>query len=297
MADDHEHQEGEGHESAGHGGGHGAGHSAGHEEHEGAPEWLISFADNVALLMGFFVILLAMNMAKQTTGGIGGEGQMGENISVAEADFVIGIREAFNTPISVNSTRTEDQPYIRRILEKRSGGPATQDGPPGRHQSTQSIEKGTYNRVNATINFENRQALLTSDGRTILAELASRIKDQRWIVEVRGHASPLETMHNQTRGRDLSYQRGMAVASALVENGMKWELLRVVACGDSSRVAPRALTAEDDRQNQRVEVIVTNEPAGQDPYSKAAPAPRDAIPTGDAIPTDDAGPDSQPGDH
>ncbi len=291
MADDHESKDGETHEGGGHSGGHGASHGGGHEEHEGAPEWLISFADNVALLMGFFVILLAMNMAKQTTGGIGGEGQMGENISVAEADFVIGIREAFNTPIDVDSTRTEDQPYIRRILEKRNGGPATQDGPKGRHQSTQSIEKGNYNRINATINFEDRQALLTNDARSILAELASRIKDQRWIVEVRGHASPLETMHNQARGRDLSYQRGMAVASALVENGMKWELLRVVACGDSSRVAPRALTSEDDRQNQRVEVIVTNEPAGPDPYSKAPVAPQGARPNGAIEPVSD------PGDH
>ncbi|MFZ2874140.1 MAG: OmpA family protein [Phycisphaerales bacterium] len=291
MAEGHEHQEGEGHEGGSHGGGYGGGHGGGHEEHEGAPEWLISFADNVALLMGFFVILLAMNMAKQTTGGIGGEGQMGENVSVAEADFVIGIREAFNTPISVNSTRAEDQPYIRRILEKRNGGPATQDGPKGRHQSTQSIEKGSYNRVNATINFEDRQALLTDDGKSILAELASRIKDQRWIIEVRGHASPLETMHNQARGRDLSYQRGMAVASALVENGMKWELIRVVACGDSSRVAPRALTSEDDRLNQRVEVIVTNEPVGPDPYAKAATNPEPSMPEGAIEPV------TEPGDH
>ena len=38
----------------------GGGHD---EEHEGAPEWLISFADMVMLIMGFFVILFALNMS------------------------------------------------------------------------------------------------------------------------------------------------------------------------------------------------------------------------------------------
>ena len=89
-----EHGEGGAHKGGGHGGGHGHG-GGGHEEHhEGAPEWLISFADNVALMMGFFVILLAMNMAKQTVGGIGGEAQMGGNPNQANTmiDFAIAVR-------------------------------------------------------------------------------------------------------------------------------------------------------------------------------------------------------------
>ena len=65
---DHEH-EGDGEEHDSHGGGsHGAPHAAHEEHHEGAPEWLISFADNVALMMGFFVILLAMNMGPKAKG-------------------------------------------------------------------------------------------------------------------------------------------------------------------------------------------------------------------------------------
>src|SRR6185295_16371327 len=100
MADEtHEkHGEGEGHGGGGGGhggGGHGGGGhggGGGHEEgHEGAPEWLISFADNVALIMGFFVILLAMNMAKKTAGGIGGEANMGGHPNEANSmiDFAI----------------------------------------------------------------------------------------------------------------------------------------------------------------------------------------------------------------
>ena len=76
MADHDEHGEHEeGHGGGSHGGGHAAG---GHEEgHEGAPEWLISFADNVALMMGFFVILLAMNMGPKGS-SVNNTGEPGE---------------------------------------------------------------------------------------------------------------------------------------------------------------------------------------------------------------------------
>src|SRR5690349_11416681 len=96
---DHEHSEsghghggGGGHRKGGHGGGgHGGG---GHEEgHEGAPEWLISFADNVMLQMGFFVILLALNLKEPTTGGIGGKESNGDP-PAALLDAAIAIREA-----------------------------------------------------------------------------------------------------------------------------------------------------------------------------------------------------------
>ena len=94
MADHDEKEHGGGEGQGGHsGGGHGA-PGGGHEDHhEGAPEWLISFADNVALMMGFFVILLAMNMkSPKTYEGIGGPDEHGGNVD--QLDFVLALRSS-----------------------------------------------------------------------------------------------------------------------------------------------------------------------------------------------------------
>jgi len=55
-------------------------------------------------MMGFFVILLAMNMAKQTTGGIGGEGKYpSDEESPVMQDFAIAVRAGFGNPVDLES--------------------------------------------------------------------------------------------------------------------------------------------------------------------------------------------------
>ncbi|CAG1004931.1 hypothetical protein PHYC_03183 [Phycisphaerales bacterium] len=266
---EHEHKEegGESHGGGGHGGG-GHGGGGGHEEgHEGAPEWLISFADNVALLMGFFVILLAMNMAKVTQGGIGGEDKMGGSDSDAMMEFVISVREAFNNPIDIQSKNPEDQMVIRYIL-RRGTGDADQDSVAGPHPTVQSLLNGNVVNTTALIPFDDQSAAVPPDSRATLAAVAAKMKDQRWIIEIRGHVGPFEAMRNPIRARELAYQRAMTVATTLVESGVRWDTLRVVSCGDSQRVVPRAFGRDEDRANQRVEVIVTSDTAPEDPYAR-----------------------------
>ena len=259
----------------------------GHEEaHEGAPEWLISFADNVALMMGFFVILLAMNMGPKGT-SVNNTGEPGTSTDQAarEADFVIGMRDAFNNKVDPLGENPSEA-WLRKRLEEKQGGLATENGPDGSHPNLQAIRKSDFNRPTASIAFDDHESVLSAKGRNLVRDTADKLKGQRWIIEVRGHVSPFESMRNVRAAMQLSHERAMSVASALVESGIQWENIRIVACADSDRLISRTYDRGQDRTNQRVEIVEIAEQISPDPYTgEAGPTSKVPEPIGaDGVP-------------
>jgi flagellar motor protein MotB len=242
----------------GHGGGAAHGGGGGHEEHEGAPEWLISFADNVALMMGFFVILLAMNMKEPTAGGIGGrEKNGGAPSSSRMMELALGIREAFHSELDPSDPN--DAELNRYKKRKTEGGQSQQPhetGPGREHQTVIPTERSSLGGV---VPFEDDSETLSASGKRRAEEIGLKLRGMRFIIEVRGHSSPSETGRNWVKGEALSHARALAVAKALAEQGVLPTQMRIAACGDNERNIARDYDRDNDRMNQRVEVIVTND--------------------------------------
>jgi outer membrane protein OmpA-like peptidoglycan-associated protein len=269
-----EHNKPEGHAKPHkHGGGHGHGGGGGHEEaHEGAPEWLISFADNVALMMGFFVILLAMNMAKASVGGGGSKGDTGTTtVQTADMiDFAIAMREAFNNPVNMHSTNPADQALIRRILQ-RAGKSETRDpGVKGYEQDVQSIRPNDYYAYSGVIPFAENSSEIPEGSRHVITEMAQKVRGLRVIVEVRGHVSAVESDHGPETAMRLASERALAVAQALSSAGVDWWQMRLVVCGDNDRLAKFPNTRDADQSNARVEIVLTDEVVPDKVPSKSA---------------------------
>lgn len=250
------------------------GHGGGHAEHEeGVPEWVVSFADNALLQMGFFVILLALNLKPASNGSGGAPAENRESNAAAVQpppamlDGAIAIREAFNNPVNMSSDNPNDLPLIRRIIQRREGETKA-DGPPGDKQDVQSVRPTDYRRVGGLISFEEGKTLVDAAGERTIAAVAKELKGRKSIVEVRGHASVAEARDPRDKGMKISFDRALAVAQQLRTSGLEWEQLRVVASGIGDRIAPIARSASDARANQRVEVIVTDEQMPSDPYAK-----------------------------
>jgi flagellar motor protein MotB len=289
MSDSHDKSEGhsKGHKKH-------APHGGGHEEgHEGAPEWLISFADNVALMMGFFVILLAMNMAKSTVGGGGQKGEHGEVMRSEEQmlDFALGVREAFNNPVDINSTDPKDALLVKRLIQ-RAGKSETRDpGVKGHQQDVQSIRPSDYYSISGSIPFPENSSELPAAAGAVVTQVAGRVRGMRLIVEVRGHASSVEAQRGPEQAMRLSSERAMTVARALAQAGVDWWQMRLVVCADHDRAEAYPTNRAADKSNARVEVIITDQvvpdpvPTRYDaPKDSAAPAVMSAVDAGAARP-------------
>lgn len=292
MAEEHPHPPA-GHDAGGaahkphkkHGGGHG-GHGGGsHEEHEGAPEWLISFADNVTLMMGFFVILLAMNLKEPTTGGIGGKednaggaptSELPHGVSEEMLDAAIAIRAAFNNPVDPTSNDPNDQLLIRRMLDRVGPSKSATEGPRGRDHDVQSIRPTDYYAYCGKVEFAYQSVELSEQGRTDVIELAKKIAGHMVIVEVRGHSSAAEGLRDREQGSRLGFERALAVADVLAENGVDWWQMRLTSSGHHDRVEPFPMSSREDLANARVEIILTEQPAPDRTMSDPNQARREA---------------------
>jgi outer membrane protein OmpA-like peptidoglycan-associated protein len=257
KSDEHGKSHGGGHGGGGHG--HGGG---GHEEgHEGAPEWLISFADMVMLMMGFFVILFALNN-KPTGRQPGGAGESADGdppVSAQVLDFAISIREAFHNPVNIHSTNPADQVLIRRILQ-RAGNSETRDpGVKGHEQDVQSIRPSDYYAYSGVVPFAENSIEIPDNARHVITEMARKVKGMRLIVDVRSHVSAVEAARGHESAMKLSSDRALAVAQALAAQGVDWWQMRLVVNGDNDRAEAFPTSKSADRANARVEVVLTDD--------------------------------------
>jgi outer membrane protein OmpA-like peptidoglycan-associated protein len=235
-------------------------HGGGHEEaHEGAPEWLISFADNVMLQMGFFVILLGLALQTQPGMRSGGSGAGQPGPSPEQLDWALAVREAFNNPVDPESVDPRDVLLVRRLAERRGLASADSPGRRGADHAVRSIRPSDYVGLGGTVPFARDSGALDDEGRAALAELLTHLVGHRNVLELRGHVSAAEAFGKPDRGMTLSYDRAHAVAEALAAGGVGWERMRLIGSADNDRVARGDYGEQVNRENQRVEIIVTNQ--------------------------------------
>ncbi len=161
---------------------------------------------------------------------------------------------------------------VTRILQRRGNNEPHEPGPRGDDHDLQSIRPSDYHQMSGAVPFEDGSAALTSASADMLKDIASHMRGLRLIIEVRGHASAAEAFHQPDKAMRLSFDRALAVANALCQQGVDWRQIRLIASGDNDRIRALAYDPDQQRPNQRVEVIVTDELIATVPPAKETPS-------------------------
>jgi chemotaxis protein MotB len=222
------------------------------EKPEGAPEWMVSFADMITIMMSFFVIMFALASGKNDK----------QKQSVKES-----IEHRFGPQYQpfghVGPAVYKDGGPFKA---KGGGGkgkavvlsPTDDDVAEGLRFGKANIGgKGDQGGLGGSIYFEEFSADLSEPQKASLKRLADRCAGKPQKLEIMGHASkqplpPDSPFHDHW---DLAYARSRAVGTLLTKLGIEPQRLRMGVAGDTEPVYRRDPTAYA-RKNSRVDVYM-----------------------------------------
>jgi flagellar motor protein MotB len=198
----------------------------------GCPMWVLTYADMITVLMGFFVILSTMNKPE-------------EKEKVA-AELV----EQFGSAQAVE--RFSEASGARTSKNKPTKGSAGSDG------KVKTLRDGDRTTVGGPVFFESNGAELSPKSRRALLQIADSLRGKGHIIEVKAYRKQFEQdAHEESRQAvRIAMDRAFTVANVLSSEGkIREDLIRieVAAPVEANRVSNSS--AEESIPN-RVDVML-----------------------------------------
>ncbi len=210
-------------------------HHDGHGgDHGGEEGWLVSYADMMTLLVGFFVILLSFSQVDQ------------EKFEEVKKSAVKEFGGKYEKPFEDLSSR------VMKAVEKNGLG-----------GEISIIEKGATIEISilGPVLFETGQADLKPEAQKILNDIVPILKNQikEFDVTVEGHTDdvPMSNAGFMKNNWELSGMRASRVLQQLIEDGIEKTKLTAIGYGDSKPLVPNRSSngtaiVENQAKNRRV---------------------------------------------
>jgi chemotaxis protein MotB len=234
-----------------------------HEEHEGeeGEPWLVSYADMMTLLFGFFVIMYSFAMAK-----------LEDDDSFVKVQRELARYFGGNV---VSTTKGAEEEFLKKLKDSGVG-----DG-----FQVRSTEDGIIVTMNASTAFPSGSAEVGDSAQKGLLILSGilRTRDPRLRVLVEGHTddAPLRVRRIYRSNWDLSAARAASVVNLFESSGLDRTLLAATGFADTHPIVPnRDETGQPLPENQarnrrvviRVKEVGTTSAAPQSPAPEATPS-------------------------
>ncbi|MCH2132155.1 MAG: OmpA family protein [Phycisphaerales bacterium] len=224
---------------------------------EGSPAWIITFADMMALLLCFFILLQMFSELKRDR-----EYQRVANAVKAAFGFTgqVGILPTEDVPLqsmiqaldTVTAKRDELEPNRSHVVDAGPTGPRTR---------VRSVPNGLQFTIGGPAMFAPASADLTVEGRQAVLDLAPLLAGRRNRIVIRGHAAnKYLPPHAPWRNLDeLSFHRAVAVQVVLVEAGIEDRLFRLEAVGTREPINAKAYREAELADHRRVDILLTED--------------------------------------
>ena len=236
----------------------------------GAPEWIVTFADLMSLLLTFFVLLLSFSSTQ-----------------VAKFEAVAGsLKNALGMRSELDLS---DQPERRELIEQLENQRAEQDpsntarldqelqkllaelGGQGRGIATLTGE-GIVLNISGDLMFASGEATLSPEAIQVLDRIANYVLQSDRPLDVVGHTDdiPIATPLFPSNW-ELSAARAGSAVRYLASHGIDAGRLRAIGRASTRPIAPNT-NAEGRSSNRRVEFIfnLQQEPAEESAVDSAA---------------------------
>jgi chemotaxis protein MotB len=187
----------------------------------GAPEWFVTFADLMSLLLAFFVMLVSMGGFEKPT-------QFHSLVATLQEQFGHRVVQGTAMASPVAPANADDVPDAQRLGTTHSGG---------------------------VIYFAELATGLTDENKQALVHIARQLMSSDAIVELRGH-SALVALTPESGLRDLwdlADRRCHSTMAFLIEQGVDASRIRLANAGTSEPLYMGGNTSEIAR-NSRVEI-------------------------------------------
>lgn len=218
------------------------------------PEWVVTYGDLMSLLLCFFILLAAFSELKkedkfrevleQIQEALGFRGGLGVNDALERAN---------------NSSVSMQEELAKRSADKLESEVHNESNVVGRHQRVSIVEEGQLFAIGGSLPFEEAQAALAPAVLDQLRnDIAPKIKGQKFIVRVVGHAWGEGEMRSGFNHDELAYRRAQHVKDFLVrECGVDPMILRVGSAGTSEPISIDTSSVEAPPGNRRVQIWMT----------------------------------------
>lgn len=213
----------------------------------GCPMWVLTYADMITVLMGFFVIMSTLNRP--------GPKQDAVILSLVEQ---FGSAEALAKFTKTAKQRGLKDDKLGQAKKPSNKLPKPIKGLPGANDKVRTIRDGNRITVGGAVLFEPGQAELRPEAEAEILKIAETLRGKRHLIEVKAYANPAGLTGPSTFKdiHELADARTRHIVALIVAKGnIRRELLRRAVAAPVEVVT---LVAEEQGENlvERVDITM-----------------------------------------